>query len=307
MSKTVVTYIRYGDKTGYAKSHSTTEVPDYTDLSYKADKTDVTKIQNLLQDQINAANRKSVAIEVELAEVIDGLKNYVEKESLERLKAELLSNERLKIEKDFVEEIGDGLIRRIKAQCEIERNAIHQEIVAFRNIDINNDLREKLSPLSSTINKLVVMASSIQHQLNDLKQVQEEVNTIYRDICSRQDILHTQAAECNNLYQEMANSLHTIIPQCEKAKKIEENVIELRQQTVSTVNKRVSEMEALMNKQQNNFELMLDEVRRHYEEMVEKLFAEVEDAAMRAASVKMRSMSFWEKVKWFFSGRKLLS
>ena len=248
---TVVSAIRYGSNMGYAKSHTTTEVPDFTDLSYKADKIDVDRIKAELQAQLNASEKERENLDKILTGVIEGLDRFVDKELLAQMKEELLSNERLKREKDFVDIIGEELILRIKKQCEIERNAIHNEVLAFKEIDLNDDLLQRMAPLSSAVNQLVIKANTIQKQLDEFAQTKEEIETIH----------HHFKISCNemlDLKKEMDRELDQVK---DHVQQVSSSLLEMRssQKTIAEACQTMEDHKNNMTKNLQQSETLLDE------------------------------------------------
>ncbi len=454
--KTVVSNISYESLWGHdgtwAKNHTTTQVPDETDLSYKADKTDLAQIKNQLQSQLNDENRKRTDVEDKLIQVVERQEQFVDKTTLNQLKSDLVGAERLNKEKDFVTSIGDEIIDRIRKQCEIERKAIHNEVVAFREIDINKDLQQRLEPMSVTLNQLVVLAKSIQSQLDELGQTKEEILSVYkrivqthgeiiaakeeidnrlkivqnceehvdailkkvqengqqvqqnRQLCeiacesieetknnivqqvkqmeeceaqlklshddslrqmqtltddlknvgvqirkeknafdisckdasdilsnakellrenhnnnllvqsdiekSMSDIkdkiahLNGKTKECDNLCDEIVGTAKHLQPQMENARKIKDEMIDLHHQSTSTINTMISDIRTLLNNQKDNYNKMQQQQKEQYDKFIERLQIKTNETAREAAVSEIRSMSFSEKVKWMFSGKK---
>lgn len=176
--KTVVSSISYDDLWGHdgtwACSHTTTSVPDETDLSFKADKVEIVRLQRELQALI-ADNSKLLAV---LEKKQD---RFVEKRVFEELKARLLDNTRLKEERETLIKVGSEIIERIKFLCDKERNAITQEIKSFSNLNINGELKAKLAPVEGKLSEIVDKIEILSAKAKLIEQKRKEIERLYLD------------------------------------------------------------------------------------------------------------------------------
>lgn len=176
--RTVVSSINYDDLWGHdgtwACSHSTTTVPDETDLSFKADKAEVLRMQRQLQALIADNSNKLVVLEGKQG-------SFVEKRVLEELKERLLDNARLKEERETLIKVGFEIIERIKRQCDKERNAISKEIESFSNLNMNEELKVKLAPIEGKISKIIDKIELLNTNAKLIEQKRQEIEKLYND------------------------------------------------------------------------------------------------------------------------------
>lgn len=249
--KSVVSSIKYDDLWGHdgtwACSHTTTEVPDMTDLSYKADKTDVIKLGNQLYLHESEDKRQRDKLKEKIEVVVEYQKNFVDAKTLATMKSELLSNDRLKREKDLVAQIGEELVAKIKKQCEKERVAIHKEVVAFSEIDINNELKRNLIPLSLSINNLLEKVNSIKKQLDDLRKTKKEMDDVYEKIqneASEIQGMMEYTKQCADKINQSKNEINTVLRDISKSK----NSVDQKCQRMDMSVKAVKDIEQSVSK-----------------------------------------------------------
>ena len=159
--KTVVSSISYEslwghDKT-YAYYHSTTEVPDFSDLSAKADLSFVNQKLNTLESNLKA---KMSAFEQKTEMSLKSMNDSVQKA--------LSSKDRIDSEKKELTQLFDALSSNIKEECQKIESQLSSEIRAYQDVD--KSLNDKLSKLISQKNDFVNAKNNASAILQELKR-----------------------------------------------------------------------------------------------------------------------------------------
>lgn len=225
MSKYVVSSITYGSTTGYAKSHSTTLVPEISDVDNKASINEVERKERRLIELINREASQRVnnddIIRNNVSEIVDSLKNYVDNKTLQRLKLELLSNDRLSMEKNTLQILIDELISKIQTHCQAERALIHEEVEEFKRIDLNSDLDTKLQPVMNLLNTLIANSNEIQVELQKIGVLNQYLESVEVKI----EQASANVEQIQKVHENLRRTLTKINDAEEKQKEFEDKVI----------------------------------------------------------------------------------
>lgn len=225
MSKYVVSSITYGSTTGYAKSHSTTLVPEMSDVDSKAGTYEVERKERKLIDLINKESTQRVnnddLIRKDIAEIVNRLKNYVDNQTLQRLKLELLSNERLSMEKKTLQTLIDELIGKIRILCQAERGLIHKEVEEFKRIDLNSELETKLQPITTLLNTVITKSDRIQNEFREIGTLKQYLESVETKI--KQASINVE--QIQKVYENLTRTLAKINEAEKKQKEFEDRIL----------------------------------------------------------------------------------
>lgn len=225
MSKYVVSSITYGSTTGYAKSHSTTLVPEISDVDSKASINEVERKERRLIELINRESSQRVnnddIIRNNVSEIVDSLTNYVDNEALQRLKSELLSNDRLSMEKNTLQMLIDELISKIQTHCQAERALIHEEVEEFKRIDLNSDLDTKLQPVMNLLNTLITNSNGIQVEFQKIGVFSQYLESVEVKI----EQASANVEQIQKVHENLTRTLAKINDAEKKQKEFEDKVI----------------------------------------------------------------------------------
>lgn len=225
MSKYVVSSITYGTTTGYAKSHSTTLVPEISDVNSKASIYEVERKERGLIELINRESAQRVnnddIIRNNVSEIVDTLRNYVDNKTLQKMKSELLSNDRLSMEKTTLQMLINELISKIQTHCKAERALIHMEVEEFKRINLNSELDAKLQPVMNLLNTLITKSNGIQvefQKIGTLDRYLESVEAKIKQAC-------VNVEQIQKVHENLTRTLAKINDAEKKQKDFEDKVI----------------------------------------------------------------------------------
>ena len=239
MSKYVVDSITYGSMAGYAKSHTTTEVPSMYDVEQKADRSSLdAKISNVV-DKIEAESENREKLEEAIREELDSLSNKlnkkVDKNLLETMKSEILSNDRLTKEQNTLQSLFQLQTDRIHKECAIEYDKIKKEVDAFKSIDLNKELQAKLTPLDQNLKNLI---AKIEATFDALQKVAPLKDTLAANV-ELQNRLASAKTEINSLVNKYAEERKNIQTVYEENKTLKKDIANLRSYFESQIGNKV--------------------------------------------------------------------
>ena len=248
MSTRVVDYIRYGDTTGYAKSHTTTEVPDMTDVNKKADKlavdNQIYNINNLIKQEISnrqsedgklAKDLNTVKLDLNSKASKDELKNILSATSLERIKEDITT-------------LYKQHIVLVQEEVRKSQEKYQKDIVAFEKAanKANSELESKFVPINSNISafndkieslvKCIGRIGDIDDKISELnrqiRQAQENVQRIVKDIVDDAESKTTGINErLLKVQEETNNVVQKVIGDVElKVSNVNQQIREIQEQ-----------------------------------------------------------------------------
>jgi chromosome segregation ATPase len=162
MGKSVIDSISVNKTMGVVtgmSSYSTT-VPDYDDLREKADSKNVDKKIEIVVSKIETEGNNRKELEQKLVSFNNALTSKIDKNLLEKMKSEILSNDRLTKEQNTLQSLFQLLIDRMHKESAAEYDKIKKEIDAFKSIDLNKELQVKLAPLDQNLKTLIAKTNA---------------------------------------------------------------------------------------------------------------------------------------------------
>ncbi len=170
--------------------------------------TDLDTTNNRITDTSNSINKLEIDINNLESKIDDNTNAISEINTLQRSLQEslqyIISNERLEEEKKVLNNFFNELLMSIKNECNTEYNRIHKEVDAFKSIDLNTELGEKLDPIINTTNGLLTRFQQIIEYKDFIVEIEHR-------ICKEKEILKQIEEERRKLKEEREISLFKTI------------------------------------------------------------------------------------------------
>jgi chromosome segregation ATPase len=198
-----------------------------SDLDTKADRSSVdAKIKNVeTKISTESSNRENLKqnIDKRLISFENALTSKIDKNLLDKMKSEILSNDRLTKEQNTLQSLFQLLIDRMHKECSVEYEKIKREINTFKSIDLNKELQVKLAPLDQILKTL---AAKIETTFEALKKVKPLKDTLAAN-ADFQNKLASAKAEINTLISKYAEERRNIQLIYEDNKKLKSEISKL--------------------------------------------------------------------------------
>jgi hypothetical protein len=201
---------------------------EMSDVDVKADRSSVdAKINNVeskIKTESNNREEFKRQLENQLSSFNRNLETKVDKILLEKMKNEILSNDRLIKEQYTLQSLFELLIERIHKECSIEYEKIKKEVDTFKAINLNKELQTKLLPLDQSLKILISKTEATSEQLKNIAPLK----TFLAATLEFQNKLSSAKTEINALVNKYAEERKIISTVYEENKRLKKDVVNLK-------------------------------------------------------------------------------